>query len=95
MLRRQPAIVLSLLAAVLAASVVFLALPATLYAGNTSEFVWPLLSILFTYRHLALGLLVVCVLPTLLLSRRLVLLWAAGCSTACALPLGLRHVRRL
>jgi hypothetical protein len=80
LVRRQPAIVLSLLAAVLAASVLFLALPATLHAGNTREFAWPLWSILFTYRYLALGLMVVYVLPTLLLPRRFVLLWAAGCS---------------
>ena len=64
----------------LAASVVFLALPATLYAGNAREFGWPLLSILLTYRYPALGLVVACVLPTLLLPWRLALTWAAGCS---------------
>jgi len=79
-LRRKPAIVLGLMAAMLAASMVFLALPATLHAGNSDEFVWPLLSVLLTYRPFALSLGLACVLPTLLLPRRLALLWAAGCS---------------
>lgn len=61
-------------------SVVFIALPASLYGGNADEFSWPISHIILSYWPLVLGTLLIILLSMVILPSTLRLAWAAGCA---------------